>query len=327
MILETPLTERAVYLGDDWHRSPTGLFVPARASKAERYPLPVGIDLFSGAGGFSLGTHQSGFHVVAAMDNSPEAAITYLHNLGDRNVRIHFDSDESRDRFTKVLERQWGLTKKSKGLVRATAVSGSGWISHYGCTEPMHDGIGYDGQPSEYLAAINRAPLHPYGCEHYFFGDARNFTGAQILEALGLERGDVDYVFGGPPCQGFSTSGRRNVYDPRNSLVFEFARLVVEILPKAFAMENVPAIASMVTPDGIPVMEALALYLETGGMGDAGRLLQSLKATSGAGAAIKNNGRPTSMKRRSIRRVAEPEEVAPESPDFEQVSMFAEAAR
>lgn len=52
----------------------------------------------------------------------------------------------------------------------------------------------------------------------------------------------IDLVFGGPPCQGFSTIGKRQLDDVRNSLVFEFCRLVKELQPRYFVMENVPGL-------------------------------------------------------------------------------------
>jgi DNA (cytosine-5)-methyltransferase 1 len=55
----------------------------------------------------------------------------------------------------------------------------------------------------------------------------------------------VDVVVGGPPCQGFSVIGKRAFDDPRNQLVFVFARLVGALKPRYFVMENVPGIASV----------------------------------------------------------------------------------
>ncbi len=52
--------------------------------------------------------------------------------------------------------------------------------------------------------------------------------------------GEIDLVFGGPPCQGFSNMGLRDSKDPRNTLVDRFAKVIQMILPKAFVMENVP---------------------------------------------------------------------------------------
>lgn len=55
---------------------------------------------------------------------------------------------------------------------------------------------------------------------------------------------DVDVIIGGPPCQGFSSIGKRLVKDPRNELVFEFIRFVDVIKPKMFIMENVKGLLS-----------------------------------------------------------------------------------
>lgn len=54
----------------------------------------------------------------------------------------------------------------------------------------------------------------------------------------------IDIVFGGPPCQGFSTIGKRLIDDDRNKLVFHFFRLVTELRPRYFVMENVPGMAA-----------------------------------------------------------------------------------
>ena len=65
-------------------------------------------------------------------------------------------------------------------------------------------------------------------------------TGNRIRELGGLGAEEqIDVVFGGPPCQGFSAIGKRDVQDPRNALIFEFFRLVAELKPKYFVMENV----------------------------------------------------------------------------------------
>jgi DNA (cytosine-5)-methyltransferase 1 len=56
--------------------------------------------------------------------------------------------------------------------------------------------------------------------------------------------GRIDLVAGGPPCQGFSFIGKRLVDDERNRLVFHFFRLIEELQPRYFLMENVPGMAS-----------------------------------------------------------------------------------
>lgn len=55
----------------------------------------------------------------------------------------------------------------------------------------------------------------------------------------------IDVIVGGPPCQGMSLSGPRKFEDPRNSLYLSYIRLVDEIRPKAFVIENVIGIVSL----------------------------------------------------------------------------------
>jgi len=57
--------------------------------------------------------------------------------------------------------------------------------------------------------------------------------------------GKIDVVVGGPPCQGFSMSGKRNPNDPRNSLYKGFVKIVNHLNPRAFVLENVPNLVSM----------------------------------------------------------------------------------
>ena len=66
-----------------------------------------------------------------------------------------------------------------------------------------------------------------------------------ILSAAGLSVGQADLLVGGPPCQGFSTSGKRRVDDPRNDLVYEFLRVVDEAKPTFFIFENVPGFQTL----------------------------------------------------------------------------------
>ena len=77
--------------------------------------------------------------------------------------------------------------------------------------------------------------------------DIREVNGKDLLKQSGLKREDNQriVILACPPCQGFS-SARRNAQrqtDPRNILILEFVRLVKEIKPVAFVMENVPGLA------------------------------------------------------------------------------------
>ena len=124
-----------------------------------RTSRPVAIDLFSGAGGLSLGLEQAGFDVILAVDRDPHHIATFGRNFP--------------------------LTK----TIRA---------------------------------------------------DIANLDGAKIRKVIGEI--DVDLVCGGPPCQGFSDIGKRHSSDPRNMMMKHFVRLVAELKPKAFLMENVPGL-------------------------------------------------------------------------------------
>jgi DNA (cytosine-5)-methyltransferase 1 len=72
--------------------------------------------------------------------------------------------------------------------------------------------------------------------------DLSEATGRGILAAAALKPGQIDVVAGGPPCQGFSTIGHQNLLDERNLLIAHFLRLVDELRPRAFVLENVPGI-------------------------------------------------------------------------------------
>jgi len=55
----------------------------------------------------------------------------------------------------------------------------------------------------------------------------------------------IDVIIGGPPCQGMSLSGPRKFEDPRNKLYLSYIRLVDEIRPKMFVIENVPGLVTL----------------------------------------------------------------------------------
>ena len=119
---------------------------------------PVGIDLFAGAGGLSLGFEQAGFDVAAAVEIDPIHCATHEFNFP-----------------------------------KSTAICAS----------------------------------------------VVDLTGAEIRRRANLGNSDIDVVFGGAPCQGFSLIGKRSFDDPRNQLVFHYVRLVRELQPKYCVFENV----------------------------------------------------------------------------------------
>jgi DNA (cytosine-5)-methyltransferase 1 len=69
--------------------------------------------------------------------------------------------------------------------------------------------------------------------------------------------GEIDVLFGGPPCQGFSLTGKRDRWDPRNQLYRHFARVADTLKPRAVVLENVRLLTSMRTPEGRPVADSI----------------------------------------------------------------------
>lgn len=66
----------------------------------------------------------------------------------------------------------------------------------------------------------------------------------KYLESL-LEENDICGIVGGPPCQGYSTVGSRDVNDPRNHLYKEYCRIVEKINPDFFVIENVKGLLTL----------------------------------------------------------------------------------
>lgn len=76
-------------------------------------------------------------------------------------------------------------------------------------------------------------------------GDIRDLDPSAVREALHMERGQLDLLAGGPPCQGFSINApARSTEDERNHLFHEFLKFVEGFLPKTILIENVPGIVS-----------------------------------------------------------------------------------
>lgn len=65
--------------------------------------------------------------------------------------------------------------------------------------------------------------------------------------------GKADVIIAGPPCQGFSMSGKRDVLDERNNLFKEVLRVVKIVKPKVVVIENVLGILSMTTPERLDI--------------------------------------------------------------------------
>lgn len=90
--------------------------------------------------------------------------------------------------------------------------------------------------------------------------DVSALKGQDLLGEVGLA--DCEVVVGGPPCGPFSLAGTRTDDDGRRGLVAEFGRMIREIKPRCFVMENVPG---MMLPDSREVVTDFCKDMETGG--------------------------------------------------------------
>jgi DNA (cytosine-5)-methyltransferase 1 len=103
-------------------------------------------------------------------------------------------------------------------------------------------GLGFEQAGFDVVTSVELDPIHAAVHSYNFprcatiCADATEITGQEILDRAGTS---IDVVVGGAPCQGFSLIGQRALDDPRNQLVKHFLRLVIEIQPQAFVLENV----------------------------------------------------------------------------------------
>lgn len=285
-----------------WQLSPSGIMLPVTVAAKKSFK-PTCISLFTGAGGFDLGFHSAGFRIVAASDYDTSCAWTYCYNLGARPIQMHFITRQDRERFIEqVVKRSKRKPKEDKG-------------EHWSPVDLDEQDRAYFHRPERDKGPIEVEDATP----HYFLGDVRKLTGEMILSAIGMQRGEPDCITGGPPCQGFSVAGRREVMDPRNSLIFEFARLIIEISPKTFVFENVPGIVSMITQDGIPVLDAFSHMLAEGGYAGYEGLKKALEYKRDAWGVVRDQGGSKERLKKNGKEVPGDEQ---ESEEPEQLNLF-----
>ncbi|MEC4819995.1 MAG: DNA cytosine methyltransferase, partial [Scytonema sp. PMC 1069.18] len=105
--------------------------------------------------------------------------------------------------------------------------------------------FGFEQAGFDVLASVEIDPVHCATHEYNFphckiiCKSVVDITGLEIRKSSLIGEQEIDVVIGGPPCQGFSLIGKRVFDDPRNALVYHYIRLVLELQPKYFVLENV----------------------------------------------------------------------------------------
>lgn len=158
------------------------------------------VDLFAGAGGFSLGLRRAGFEIVLANEYSTEPEWTYRANL----LSGKEGTFPKRPAIASARDR-----KAHRAKVRTQLLE-------------ERDGI---------LEDFDR---------HMRGGDIREVMPSRWLKDWRSRHGEIDLLVAGPPCQGFSCAGARDPDDERNNLASEAIRVVRLLQPKIVIIENVP---------------------------------------------------------------------------------------
>lgn len=128
--------------------------------------------------------------------------------------------------------------------------------------------LGFEQAGYDIAAAVELDPVHSAVHEYNFpyaatiCGDVTTLTGSGIRARSGIGNREVHAVIGGAPCQGFSLIGKRQLDDPRNKLVAEFARVVLEVQPRYFVLENV---AGLTVGDHRLLLDEVIAVFERGG--------------------------------------------------------------
>lgn len=113
----------------------------------------------------------------------------------------------------------------------------------------LSEGLSEAGFHSLFASEIVPVYAQTYKINHpdatVYTADIRKLDANEIRKSLSVERGELDLIAGGPPCQGFSINAPvRSTFDVRNHLFKEYLRFVDAFSPRAILIENVPGLVS-----------------------------------------------------------------------------------
>ncbi|MGI8543927.1 MAG: DNA (cytosine-5-)-methyltransferase [Aridibacter sp.] len=200
--------------------------------------------------------------IQKVLDNISELEIKKLNKKRYQNhsFKNHFKDAERAKKNTQTEENKRYISKinkldknknnKKQGKV-ISLFSGCGGFS-LGFSWANFEVLGFV-ELNEAFREINKQNF-PDSLELGF--DIREINNEQISEWKS-RFGEIDVVIGGPPCQGFSLSGKRNANDPRNTLFKNYLKIVRELKPKIAVMENVRLLTSMKVSDGSLILNQI----------------------------------------------------------------------
>lgn len=173
-------------------------------------------DFFAGCGGFSLGFINAGMKCISALEWNDAAAWTYWYNLCYQGWS-HLWIDPNDEAKIKQMKKSnfWNNGKTSNTIFKSP--------------------------PDDFWLKSKR----PQPCLNLFLMDILKLNPEQWMEMCGIRPGDVRVFVGGPPCQGFSTAGRRELFDERNQLPLAMIHYAKVCKPEYVLIENVPGLISL----------------------------------------------------------------------------------
>lgn len=115
---------------------------------------------------------------------------------------------------------------------------------------------------NEILANMAKAYSLNHPTVKMYNKDIKDFSISDLRNDLNILEGDIDIVVGGPPCQAYSTVGKRLIDDPRGKLFQEYFRILKELKPKLFVFENVKGLLSM--QGGTLIKQIISLFESIG---------------------------------------------------------------
>jgi DNA (cytosine-5)-methyltransferase 1 len=132
------------------------------------------------------------------------------------------------------------VEERKEFLSQIDLFAGAGGLSFGFCASGFH---------AIYATDIDKDSCASFKLNHHDSivecADILTLVPSKLLDRLNLKHGQLDVLVGGPPCQGFSTYGKRDPGDPRNKLYKNYLDFLETFYPKVFIIENVVGILSM----------------------------------------------------------------------------------
>ena len=162
-------------------------------------------------------------------------------NIPQRGYKLTSRNVEYLESLTLLEERFKESNYKAKAL---SFFAGCGGLC-YGAKAAGIDIVGTNELVEAYKEVYS---LNFPNC-HFLPNDVRQIKKSDIDVVL-EKHGNIDIMLGGPPCQGFSLAGKRDVNDERNTLFGDYLEISKHVKPKVILIENVKLLTSMKDPDG-----------------------------------------------------------------------------